>query len=403
MQVKKPSPSKKILTTSRSRPKLSPTKGSTTKSPAKSGTGKCVVGHHITRDFFNYTPLRQHKPLTCSTPDLHLNKSMIKDQPVQQILSNKKSILDQSDILQKKLKEFKKKINENRVIKSKDYSLPSSRRAPEKTLQILMMNRVLEKVLRKSERRSLQSTFYIIREISLNDLAMAKRIYENCLRKKCFRNLRKYVTINARADMHYKLQLMVRSFLRWNDLLLLEKSSTSIQTSDCSAESLSISKDLPEAKDLPEIVKDLPEIVKDLSENVKDLSENVKNLSENTKDFEVENNSESESELVMLADQFYASSLKHFMGIKPWKIYISRGRCENRLKKLSRDNYKCKLMMKAFNFLHKYSLDSTEKVKAFRKISVMQKCFCLMKIENIREEDEIKENVIERYRKVLYI
>ena len=335
MQVKKPSPRKKILAPSSSRPKLSSTKGPTPKSPLKSDTGKSAIGHHPSRDFFNYTPLRQHKSLTCSTPDLSINKSMIKDQPLQQILSNKKSILDQSDILKKKLKEFKIKINENRVIKSKDPLLLSSRRAPENGSQALRMHGILEKVLRRKERNTLQGTFGVFKEISLSDLTRAIHIFKIGLKKKSLCGLRKCVEMAARADMHYKLQLMVKSFLRWNDLMMLEKSWTSIQTSDSSART---------SKESPEVIKNLPKIERDLSKTVKYLSGTVKELSENVRYSEGDKNAEPESrikskteseseseikneteaELVMLADQFYASSLKHFMGIKPWKLYISR-------------------------------------------------------------------------------
>ena len=90
------------------------------------------------------------------------------------------------------------------------------------------------------------------------------------------------------------------------------------------------------------------------------------------------------------------------MGIKPWKLYTRRKNYKKRLNALGKENYECKLMLKAFTGLHKWAMDSIEKPKAFRKASLMQKAFFILKKH---EKDEINEydQLVVKYREVIFI
>lgn len=322
------------------KPKLPQSKTLVNKSPPTTGKSKGLIGVHQVKDFFNYTPLRQNKSLSNSTQDLSINKSMQREATAKSILTQKKNILDQSDILHQKLREFKKKIN-SQVLKKK-----------EAVISFTPRGLVLEKVLEKADlwimQKNKNAIFAMIREMQRKELREIEGFRERSVKKKCLLALNLFKKNKEKADVHYEINLKVKAFLKWSTRILSGKSSTSVQTNDSNAENLAIFHE-----------------------------------------------DDSKSELFMLAGIFYTSSLIHFKGFRPWRTFVYQRKAEKRLEIVAQENFKCKTLRKVFNALQKYCLDATEKPKAFRKISLLQKC-----INGLKGTRKVKSKKVLKFTKI---
>lgn len=362
MQVKKNSPKKTSFPKSSSKNKLaSPQKMILNAgSPNKSG-GKSFLGP--AKDFFNYTPLRQNKSLNCSTPEL-TSQSINKNLNVQNILARKRSILDQSKLLQTKLKEFKKKINTQKLNVFFD-----SLYSPNK---ITRFCDALNKLTVKKNTKNTQTTFFLMLEINLISSNRFKAFYARSLKRKVFKSLKKVLNQTKTALVHYEAQLLVKVFMYWNNLVTYEKSSTSIQTNDSNLE-----------------INSMPDFQLDKSNKFEDILDTSGN------------------ELYLLAESFYLSFLKHYYALGPWKKYVSGRKYKGRRRRVAKDSYECKLLIKGFNGVYKNFLDCYRRPKVFRRLYLTQKVFSALKNNHegsVETEIESKyADFISRYRQVVNI
>lgn len=114
-------------------------------------------------------------------------------------------------------------------------------------------------------------------------------------------------------------------------------------------------------------------------------------------EFEAEfEENEEDSEIFMIADVFYKSSLKLFFGLRPWKRCWERGKRVKVLRKLASENYQCKLMVKGFSGIFKYYQDSIQKPRKFRNAYLMQKTLAKLGLEN-----KTFSAVVEKFRVVI--
>ncbi|OMJ90687.1 hypothetical protein SteCoe_6859 [Stentor coeruleus] len=339
MQVKKPSPNSSLVK-SRSRPKIiSPQKAIMQRtSPVKNGQ-KNILKQNLTKDYFNYTPLRQNKSATCSTPDLILNKSMRKEAQLQEIVSQKKIIMDQGKILQQKLKEFKNKVNTN------SRSTLSSKT---NIKHVSLFVRILDKNFTKLKMMKLAPIFSLTKIIYEREVKRPRRYYKQVLLKKCFKSLSLVLEKFYRANTHYHLQLLVKTFLKWSDKSSIS-SPVSVPTNDSML-------------DFPAILTVSPKFTINSS---------------------FTSNETSATELASLSEAFYSSSLLHYKGFKPWKKFIEIIKHKRRQKSLARDNYICKLSLKSFQGLFKNWDHCVRRPRIFRRILLLQKSFNV-----IREYDK---------------
>ncbi|OMJ69016.1 hypothetical protein SteCoe_33368 [Stentor coeruleus] len=342
MQVKKPSPNSSLVK-SRSRPKIiSPQKSIMQRASPAKNTQKNILKQNLTRDYFNYTPLRQNKSATCLTPDLVLNKSMRKEAQLQEIFSQKKIIMDQGKILQQKLKDFKSKVNKN------SRSALSSK-TNIKNLSLFI--NILDKNLTKLKLIKLAPIFSLVKIIYERDVKRPQQHYKRILLKKCFKSLSLALEKFNRAITHYHLQLLLKTFLKWSDKSLIS-SPVSVPTNDS-------------ILDFPTILTISPKFAINSS---------------------FTSNETSATQLVSLSEAFYSSSLLYYKGFKPWKKFFEIKNHKRRQKVLAKDNFICKILLKSFHGLFKNWDHCVRRPKVFRRILVLQKSF-----NTIREYDKNSE------------
>ena len=352
MQSKKLSPTKPGLEKSNSIGKIvAPQSQGNLRNSPKKPIIRSYLAHQNAKDYFTYTPLRHNKSATCSTPDLNLNKTMRKDQQQPVILSQKKVILDQGKALQQKLKEFKNKIKSK--TKSSSIGNPTIRA---NYSQITVFFRMLEKKIERFNEKVVKDCFFLIFNVYKKDFASPTRFYFMSLLKKSFTSLRILLTQTQIARNHYKLQLQIKSFIKWTDFISSTKSSLSIQIYDSNEAHL--------------LNKFATEINKTSSISSASSSECFS----------------------VLVKTLYENSLKDYHGIRPWKNFISKRHYKKKQVRLAEDNYSCKLAMKGFNGLFSYYISNTRKPQKFRALYLLQHCFAALK-EYDKEEDDCSEMI----------
>jgi hypothetical protein len=343
MLYKKPSPKQPELQKSSSKGKvLSPQKQLQSRFSPMKRVSK--PPQQSSRNYFNYTPLRQNKSLTCSTPDLMMNRSMKKE--ASEISSQRKVLLDQGKMLHEKLKEFKTKIKANA---SNSFTSRSN------YSQTSLFCKLLEKKLLKRKTSSLKFAFSLIKLTFNQWTRRFTEIYSKKIMQKAFKGLKEVAKLMKHASDHYKLQLLVKTFTKWNESMTWRRSSS--ETNESTVED-------------------------------KDSTPALNSSSD-----------EDDSDLMYIADSFYKSSLKLYKGIVPWKKFLLQKRKQRKSQKLANENFLISLKIKAFSALMKNRLNMTEKPRNFYKITQVQKYFNLLKnFQATNEEVEIK---IARFRKVM--
>lgn len=343
MQTKKASPIRPELKKSSSKPKImSPQKTIPTRfSPKKTNNLTKVPS----RDYFNYTPLRQNKSLTCSTPELNVNKSMKKENT--EIVAQRKVILEQGKLLQEKLKQFKCKIQANTVSAFTSRSSYS---------QLSMFCKIVEKKVKKVQKQAVLGTFRIFGHVFFEEVVRPRKVYCRRLMARTWNGFKKIKELMRHASKHYELQLMVKTFLKWNEMYTLSRSSSITNDSNQS------------------YIKD--------------------HLS-------TASVSDSFSDLFLISESLYNNSVKLNFGLSPWKKFIQMRRRKKALMKLASENYECKMQLKGFSGLFKFYQAKVLRPKQMRKIFITQKAFNeLKKYEHYSEEDELK---LQQFRKVRII
>lgn len=340
MQTKKPSPQRPELKKSFSKPQiLSPQKTIPSRfSPVK----KCKMNKVPSKDYFNYTPLRHNKSVTCSTPELKVNKSMGRE--TTEIMTQRKVILEQGKMLQDKLREFKCKIQ------TKSVSAFTSRSS---FSQISVFCKVVEKKVKKKQGKLVLEGFRVLSQVYLKEVVRLREVYEKKLKLKVFNGFKKREELMKHASKHYRLQLMVKTFLKWNEICVWDKSCSLTNDSNQSY-----------------------------------FKDHISTASV----------SDSFSDLSLVSDSLYNSSLKSYFGMNPWKKYVQINKRKKALKKLASENCECKLKLKGFSALFKFYQINVMRPKQFRKIVKMQQVYSVLK--KYQHYSEHQESIIDKLRKV---
>lgn len=340
MQTKKASPIRPELRKSSSKPKImSPQKTIPTRfSPKKTNQLTKVPS----RDYFNYTPLRQNKSLTCSTPELNVNKSMKKENT--EIVTQRKVILEQGKLLQEKLKQFKCKIKANNVSAFTSRSNYS---------QLSMFCKSVEKKVKKVQKNLVLDAFGILSKAFFEEVVRPRKVYCRKLMARTWNGFKKVEELMKHASKHYELQLIVKTFSKWSELYTVSRSSSITNDSNQS------------------YIKD---------------------------QLSTASVSESFSDLGLISESLYNHSVKLYSGMNPWKKFVQIKRRKKALMRLASENYECKLQLKGFSGLFKNYQASVLRPKQIRKIFIIQKVFSeLKRYEHYSEESELK---LEKFRKV---
>ena len=170
MQVKKSASSKPTLSKSTTKPKISSpqTVAKTRISPTKN-VGKSFLVYQ-SRDFFNYTPLRQNKSLTCSTPDLRVQKNLKKDPD-----ASKKTEKTLNKGFCTKLKQFQTIVRSENLFSSRRQSYCS---------QIVFFIRILNKTHERLKTTLVFQSFFLIQELYSMPLSKSLQYYQKILNAK---------------------------------------------------------------------------------------------------------------------------------------------------------------------------------------------------------------------------
>ena len=334
MLYKKPSPKRPEMQKSSSKGKIvSPQKPLQSRfSPMKH---PCKAPPQPSRDYFNYTPLRQNKSLTCSTPDLSLNKS-IRKEPTE-ISAQRKILLDQGKMLNEKLKEFKSKIRANAGTSFTSRSNYS---------QLSLFCRLLDRKVQKSKLASIKKGFCLIKETFATLIARSQELYNKNLLKKAINGFKATAKLMKHASDHYKLQLLVRTFAKWNESTAFRRSSSETNESTGGE-------------------KESNELSSCSSED-------------------------NDNDLMFIAESFYKSSLKLYKGLVPWKKLFDQRKKAKKLEKFASENYSLSLKLKSFSALVKNLFAQTTNPRNFYKITLIQKSFNSLKDFDSSHESDLR-------------
>jgi hypothetical protein len=282
---------------------------------------------------------------------------MRKEAQLQEIVSQKKIIMDQGKILQQKLKEFKNKVSTN---SRSAFSSKSNIK------HVSLFVRILDKNLTKLKLIKLAPIFSLAKVIYEREVKRPRRHYKHVLLKKCFSSLGLALEKFNRASTHYRLQLLVKTFLKWSDKSSIS-SPVSVPTNDSML-------------DFPAVLTISPKFTINSSFTSIETSA---------------------TELTSLSEAFYSSSLLHYKGFKPWKKFAEIKKHRRRQKALAKDNYICKLLLKSFQGLFKNWDHCVRRPRVFRRILLLQKSF-----NTIREYDKNSESFdeyVQKFRAVRFI
>ena len=340
MQTKKSSPQRPELKKSNSKPQImSPQKTIPSRfSPVKN----CKVSKGPSKDYFSYTPLRHNKSVTCSTPELKTNRSMRKETP--EAVTQRKVILEQGKLLQEKLREFKCKIQANSVSAFTSRSSFS---------QVSVFCKVIDKKVRKRQRKLVLEGFRVLFQIFLQDVVRPRKFFEGKLKLRVFKGLKQVEELMKHASRHYRLQLLVKTFLKWNEVCVWNKSSSVTNDSNQS------------------YFKDHMSTAS-VSDSFTDLS--------------------------LVSDSLYNSSVKCNFGLTPWKHFVQVNKRRKALRALATENFECKLKLKGFSALFKLYQVNVIRPKQFRKIVKQQQVYSVLK--KYQHFSERQESVVEKFRRV---
>ena len=255
------------------------------------------------KDYFAYTPIRQNKSLTSSTPDLTNSKP----QESSKEMCGKKLILNQGRLLQDKLKEFKTKIRSNAI---------SAFTTRTSISQGTLFCSILESFQKKRVKKSVFEAFELIKEVFLKEFKMPLMVFNTKVKRKCWKILKDWES--GERDI------------------------------------------------------DIDEFKPDCEDN------------------------EGDSEIYMIADAFYKSSLKLYFGLGPWRKSLERMKRHKLLRKLASENYQFKLIVKGFSGIFKYYQDSIHKPRKFRSAYLMQKTLAKLSLE-----DKNFSELVEKFRVVI--